>query len=309
MLTANPSLGKISSVNIVNDPSRGVEVWMGSGKKLYSWLDQERSATVETAGGNLTEWDSNRGLDEDYWEGILLDRSGTLWAGGLRRVAALTRGAARFVDRSIPGSTQGSAYAHAPLVEDREGRVLAPADDGIARWDGRHWQIVGHGNGLQIMTHVEGMTFDTTGDLWMGTLGDGLYQWAGYRDWEGWSQPQGLPSSAVWTVLPSKDQRIYVGTDKGPAWIDPRDGPKDRWMRWASIGMARCGPEPLERLYFMSIRRQERQGRPPSCPHSSPAPWPAQPAASSSPRTTAFTPAKAKNAGMRRKGLKPRIPG
>jgi len=248
-VAATPALGRVSSVSIVNQGTEGSRVWIGCGQKLYSWLDGETGGPSQSRDGAVTEWGKDKGLQGDHWEGVILDRTGTLWAAGQKHVAALAAGGARFADRSIPGSDPESIYGHAPLVEDRDGRILAPAEDGIARWNGAGWQMIGRANGLLRNGPITGMNFDAAGDLWLGSRGDGLYNWAGYEDWAGWANGQGLPSASVWSIVASRPDRVFVGTDKGPAWIDPRkgsSGPLLSGARWAfgqvgSMGFERGG--------------------------------------------------------------------
>lgn len=249
LMAAIPDLGQVSSVSVVNQRSSGSRVWIGCGKKLCSWLDGEIRSPGKPRDGAVTVWGNDQGLPEDHWEGAIQDRAGTLWAGGRDHVFILPAGAARFINRSIPGSDPESVYGHAPLIEDREGRILAPAEEGIARWDGSSWQIVGQANGMLHSSHVMGMAFDAAGDLWLASHGDGLYDWTGYEDWVGWANGQRLPSASVWSIIASRTDRVFVGTDKGPAWIDPRSGssgPLFQGTRWSygqvgSMGMDRDG--------------------------------------------------------------------
>lgn len=249
LVAVHPDLSHVHNVNVVNKRTSGSRVWIGCGKKLYTWLDGVVDNPGTPRDGAVTEWGADKGLPEDSWEGVLLDRAGTLWAGGRKHVAALPLGAAHFVDRSIPGSDPESIYSHAPMIQDLEGRVLAPAEDGIARWTATGWQMVGRANGLLHASHVTGMAFDAAGDLWLGSRGDGLYGWAGYANWSGWGNEQGLPSASVWSMITSRPDRVFVGTDKGPAWIDPRSGashPLFAGSRWifgpvGSIGFDRDG--------------------------------------------------------------------
>jgi ligand-binding sensor domain-containing protein len=224
LVEAHPDLGHVHNVNVVNQRTSGSRVWTGCGNKLCTWLDGEVSDSAQPRDGAITEWGADKGLPADSWDGVLLDRKGTLWAGGKKHVAALPIGTARFVDRSIPGSDPESVFGHAPMIEDREGRILAPAEEGIARWNGSAWQMVGQANGLLHSSHITGMVFDAAGDLWLGSLGDGLNNWTGYADWAGWGNAQGLPSASVWSIVTSRSDRVFIGTDKGPAWIDPRSG-------------------------------------------------------------------------------------
>ena len=224
LANSTPNLSKVFSVGVVRDPLTGPHVWIGAGKNLYCWTDRSPGGPIHPENGNLIEWGKQQGIPEDTWAGVLLDRAGTLWAGGRYHVAALLPGAARFVDRSIPGSNPGNIYPHAPLIEDREGRILAPTEDGIARWNGAAWWNIDRANGLEITGHVVSMAFDSAGDPWLAIRGDGVFNWTGYEDWEGWNDPQKLPSAVIWAAAPSPDGRIFIGTDKGPAWIDPRTG-------------------------------------------------------------------------------------
>lgn len=224
VIAANPFLDHVSSVSVINDPGGGVQIWIGCGAKLYSWVDREPHSQVRPKQPTLQEWGTAQGLGEDTWQSVLRDRSGALWAGGMKRVQVLLPGAARFTDRSIPGSNPGSTYSYAPLREDREGRIVVPSDDGVARWNAGHWQLVDRANGLAINGHVTNLIFDNTGDLWVGTHGNGMINWTGYEGWEGWTDAQKLPSPVVWAVASSPTGRVFAGTDRGPAWVEPATG-------------------------------------------------------------------------------------
>jgi len=235
MLASTPGLGQVFSVSAVPEPPHGLRIWIGGGRKLYSFVDRPAGSPIQPRDGSVSEWGKDKGLPADNWEGVLLDGAGTLWAAGQRRVFVLPRGSARFADRSIPGSDPENVAGHAPLIEDREGRILAPAQDGIARWDGAAWRIIGRANGLERTSHICGLAIDTAGDLWIASRGQGVYGWAGYENWEGWSDRQGLPSATVWSIVPSREGRIFVGTEGGPAWVDPGSGsagPLSAGARW-----------------------------------------------------------------------------
>lgn len=223
-ITAIPDLAQVSSVSVVHPSATDVQIWIGCGKKLYSWLERDTATGVQPPTDKIVEWGKGKGLPSDLWEGVYLDHAGTLWAGGRNHVAVLPRQSRRFVDRSIPGSSAGNPHRHSPFIEDREGRVLAPSEDGIARWDGIRWRNIGRANGLQLTGHVVGIVFDSAGDPWIATHGDGLFDWVGYENWEGWNDTAALPSAVVWSIVPSRGDRVFLGTEKGPAWIDLRTG-------------------------------------------------------------------------------------
>ncbi len=224
VVAAMPDLARVSSLSVVAGPSNGERVWVGCGRSLYSWHESETNGRLRASRFGVEAWGGDKGLPSDQWESVVRDRSGTIWAAGLHHVAVLPARATHFTDRSIPGSDQEGAYGHAPLVEDPEGRMLAPTENGIARWNGTGWRIIGRANGLEHVLHVAGMAFDPAGDLWFASHGDGLYNWAGYAKWKGWGDRQGLPSSVVWEIQPAPGGGVYVATDKGPAMVDLRGG-------------------------------------------------------------------------------------
>jgi diguanylate cyclase (GGDEF)-like protein len=223
LLQAMPELRAVLRVGVVSSGGTAT-VWVSSGESLYSFAAAGLQNPEHLTPQSITRWDQKNGLPAERWESVLLDRFGTLWAAGQNHIAVLPRGTTRFVDRSIPGSDPENAYGHSPLAEDEGGRVLAVSDDGLARWDGHGWQTINRGNGLFQSSRISGMVFDASGDLWLSSMGGGLYSWVGYRNWQGWSDNQGLQALAVWSLLPSGDGRMLIGTDHGLAWADPQSG-------------------------------------------------------------------------------------
>jgi diguanylate cyclase (GGDEF)-like protein len=233
-----PDLAHVTSLSVVREPGGALRFWAGCGKGLCSWLEHETGAAgqwsilqgsatgapVQQRESLVTEWGEDKGLAADRWGGVLLDSAGTLWAAGAAHVAVLPLRTPRFVDRSIPGPALENQYSHAPLIQDRQGRILAPTEEGIARWNGTGWQIIGRDNGLERASHIMSLAFDPAGDLWIASRGDGLYLWVGYGNWEGWGDQQGLPSRSIWDIAPASADRVLLGTELGPAWVNPRSG-------------------------------------------------------------------------------------
>lgn len=228
-IASNPELGAVTSVSVLRAPVNGSRIWIGCGARLYSLADQGMSGRSgaggkERGGVAVTAWGADKGVPADQWQTVVLGRRGTVWAAGTKHIAVMAAGASRFVDRSIPGSDQDSAFGRALLLEDGQGRMLATAGIGIGRWDGKRWRIIGAANGLGRTNSVMGMSFDGAGDLWLAIRGDGLGDWEGYGDWEGWSDQQGLPAASMWGMALTMPDRVYVATDRGPGWIDPASG-------------------------------------------------------------------------------------
>ncbi len=246
MLTSQRELGDVERVMVTVGKDGSRTVWMGCGNQLISFLENPTGVggTPET----VTEWGKEQGLAEDTWESVLLDHAGTLWATGSRHIAVLASGSARFEDRSSKDLTSVLPFRPASLIEDPQGRVLVTDGDGISRWEGDRWKHIGRDNGLVRNASITGMAFDASGDLWLGSLGSGLYLWTGYANWEGWDDGQGLPSASIWAISASGSGRINVGTINGPGWVDPGTGAAgkgfsgDKWG-YGSLGGLNAAPD------------------------------------------------------------------
>ena len=221
-----PELQQLRSVFALKHAST-TEIWMGCGDGLCSLradaLQQRPEKPID-----LHVWKSAQGIKADRWEAALYGRDGTLWAVSYAHIAALPAAAARFEEHDIPDAAANSTYGHAPLIEDREGRILVAADNGLARWENGHWKHIDKFNNLEKITSISGISFDDAGDLWLASRGTGLQVWLGYGEWEGWSDEQGLPSSSIWDIFPTDARHVMVGTEYGPAMIDLNTGTVSR---------------------------------------------------------------------------------
>ncbi len=211
-LAGIPALKNLSSVSVI----AGQTVWMGCGKMLCSSPQGHPEA--------VTHWSTDKGVPESIWHAFVLDHEGGLWvAGQHHQVVLLPRAEARFVDRSFPGPDPNNVYQHTSIVVDRIGRAIVSTEVGIARWEGTGWRSIDPSIGLHI-GHTTSMTVDSAGDLWLGTFGHGVYHWVGQRDWEAWTDLNGLPSANILSVFQLSEDRVLAGTEKGPGWVNPKTG-------------------------------------------------------------------------------------
>ena len=241
---SHPGLEHIGGFTALPDGT----LWMACGKMLCSWHAPEH------AGGQpvFTEWNEASGVTPDVYSSILLHRNGSIWAAGGHHILELPRTSPNhsashtFIDRSVPASADNGTYDWVPLASDSKGNIITSVGMGIDLWDGKSWQNISKNNGLD-STHMRTFFFDAAGDLWAGSNGHGLYQWLGYQDWEGWSERQGLPHSNVWSVGLFEQNRAVVGTEQGPATVDPATGaviapfPAATWKYGQVTGMASLG--------------------------------------------------------------------
>jgi len=212
MLASIPELSQLSSVSVVD----GQDIWTGCGKKLCSWLHGHEDA--------VTQWGTKQGVPDSIWHAFALDHKGVLWAAGQKHnVVALPIGATRFVDRSFPGPDPNSVYQHTAILVDRENKVIVSTEVGIAIWEGSGWRLIGPANGLHT-GHITSMAYSAAGALWLGSFGHGVHHWAGRGLWQAWNELGGLPSANILSVFPLREDRVLTGTEKGPGWVNPRNG-------------------------------------------------------------------------------------
>ncbi|MCU6502647.1 diguanylate cyclase, partial [Rugamonas sp. A1-17] len=203
-IVARPALHDLGAV--LRDPDG--TLWLGCGTSLCRYRD-----------GVVTSMGAEQGLPTRHWDALLRDASGVLWVGGPDRLLALAPGAQRFTDHTPPqfGDTTNWPMT---LVQNSDGDLIAASDQGLFRAGPGGWERYGAEQGIHFGSGAHPLLFDRDGDLWL--AGRGLVQWQGYRHWENWSRPQGVPDDDVWSLLRARDGTLYAGTGRGLARLEGR---------------------------------------------------------------------------------------
>ena len=244
-------LAEIASVY----PDKDASLWLGCGKSL-----------CHSGRAGVTVWGPEQGVPADNWRAILRDRGGQLWARGEHRIVALPAGTQRFVDRTPPGDRLRKANLRPILSEDEQGRLLSNVDDGLVRWDQARWEHFGPANGLRSAGGLNAVQFDQGGGLWLGSLGLGVINWAGYGNWENWTSAQGLPSDVVLSFVRDAKGVLYAGTRSGPARLLPGSqrfipaASAEHADQWSSLAMD-GGGQVWGGSYSGALRRLTSDGR------------------------------------------------
>ena len=205
-IAARAELRKITSVHAARD---GV-VWLGCGASLCRVADQQLDTwELPDKGGSAAPL------------GILQDSRGDVWLNNASRQLVLPKGQREFIDRTDARAHRGSVHMYTPIVEDASGRILTRnSDDGVARWEGAHWEVVGAAHGLSAGGGVNAILVDVDGGVWLGTAGHGLVRWAGYRHFSAWTLREGLPHDDVWSFARDAAGRLHMGTGMGAVVLD-----------------------------------------------------------------------------------------
>ncbi|MBU6249508.1 MAG: GGDEF domain-containing protein, partial [Xanthomonadaceae bacterium] len=193
-----PGLQDVTAVQAID----GV-LWLGCGRQV-----------CEVRGDRVLVHGVAEGLPADVWSGIFRDRGGTLWLRGNHVLRARPPGSGRFESRDVPGESTDILTDDIGVTEDPQGHILTRTDHGLARWDGRRWQVYGGANGLPDLG-ITALMFDRDGDLWLGTYGRGVALWSGYGLIEGWSRAQGMDTAPTWSIARDAQGRMWFANELG----------------------------------------------------------------------------------------------
>ncbi len=199
-------------------------VWYWCGSRICRFVDGK---TVP-AGQELD-------LSPNISSSLLMDREGNLWARSSDNMFVLRKGAARFVedDKDLPSSNSYSS-----MYLDRENTLLVPTDLGLARRNKDRWEIIGKSQGLATSATTTVLQ-DREGSIWIGCAGAGLARWKGYRQWESWTDRDGLGNDNVWAITRDSAGQMWAGNDVGLFRMRPsRRGEDPDWEEF-KLGRSR----------------------------------------------------------------------
>ena len=146
----------------------------------------------------------------DRYIALTEDSKGNIWARGDKHMIERPAGSTEFRDVSLGFPFDPRDSTNAALIEDRTGRILTPALPGIARWNGRSWDVIGPSVGLPD-SNIQQILVDQEGIVWIGCQGRGLFKWLGYDEWEHWSTGQGIRNPAIFALAIDPQGRVWVG--------------------------------------------------------------------------------------------------
>lgn len=182
------------------------EVWFGCDTRLCR-LDRSGLRLYGPAGGDATEPLTR----------LLRMPTGQLWLRSAQQLWQLDPGAEAPIRVDMPRSDHLLVTLAPALASDARGRILTQHGGGLARWDGRRWEVIDVRQGLQAGGGVSTLLEARDGSVWLGTAGSGLVQWLGYWHAQSWGRTEGLISEDAWAFLRTRDGSLYLGTTAGLA--------------------------------------------------------------------------------------------
>ena len=231
LMGVTPRDGTVPRFSLVpgvpRDPVNGIlvesngAVWFSSGLRL---------CLLEH--GKLRVFDESDGVPRERWGAIQRDRRGDLWIRGPQHMSVLPAGAQQFVarDHGLPQSSNTILT----LALDQQGIMMVSTDQGLARWVGGRWELIGTAQGLESDT-VTTVLEDREGSIWIGLWGAGLARWPGNREWTNWTTADGLSNNIVWAVRRDPSGAVWTGTDRGLVRLQSVLGPRT-WLKKDGLG-------------------------------------------------------------------------
>ncbi len=184
-------------------------VWFGCERSICNWK-----------AGEVARFGPERGVVEQRWDGLTVDRDGTVWARSAARLISKTRKAAEFSNEQVhlPESAESEGASLG-----RQGQLFVPTNEGLMERRDGVWRRIGEQQDLPV-ENVAAALEDREGSVWIALSGGGLARWAGYSEWEAFKQKGGLPAQTVWGMAEDRDGAVWVGTDKGVARLKREQG-------------------------------------------------------------------------------------
>ena len=201
---------------------------------VYAAPKSEGKRTLaEEPRGHWRNYDVSDGLPLSSVAGIVQDKDGYLWFGGLG-------GVARFDGINWQTYTTEDGLARNwvwPMVLDKAGNLwcgtgnLYSTGAGVSRYDGQKWKTFTTEDGL-VDNRVISMLKDRGGNLWFGTYA-GVSKYDG-SNWQTFTTDDGLASNYVSAIFQDREGSMWFSTGtisgkgKGVSRYDPSQG-QDAW--------------------------------------------------------------------------------
>lgn len=148
-------------------------------------------------------------LPGTFLSGLLQDRSGSIWVSTNSDVLRLDPGNGQ---EQLSEIVKGKFW----LAEDTSGNIWLTSSDGSTQRVDEAPTVSRSGMKSKTLD-IETVLQDSTGNTWIGTVGQGLVRLkAGFHDgMEKYSQFDGLSAARVWCFLEDREHNIWVGTQNG----------------------------------------------------------------------------------------------
>lgn len=183
------------------------------------WIATENMGIDLVEGTTVTHFNASNGLPSNVGYGLMLDRDGSVWA-------ATAGGLVHFMgDRPQP-HVHGAGLPDAPvfrIIQDAKGVLYVGTERGVYRREGERFV---QASSLLPNDGVPSLALDPAGNLWIGTVNNGLLRLA-ESGVERFTSMRGLPNNRVAALLLDREGSLWAGTNAGLLRL--RDAPFTTW--------------------------------------------------------------------------------
>ncbi len=107
------------------------------------------------------------------------------------------------------------------ILQTRDGFLWLGTQDSLIRFDGMHFREFGYrGQAVLHGSLVRSLAEDLAGNLWVGTIGNGLARISPSGDFKRFGVSEGLPSANIFCLAFDRHNNLWVCTDQGLARYD-----------------------------------------------------------------------------------------
>lgn len=199
--------------SVIEDAQGGL--WVG-----VDGAEGEDGINRISADGRIDHFGAAEGVPGNAVRAMALDADARLWIAAYRAgLAFFDTDTQRFI--SPEWVSELPSLRNRALLFDRHRNLWIATDDrGVVRRSATgEWLHLNRANGFP-SDSVNAMVEAANGDIWMASYGDGLMRWRGQDRVDHWLEEDGLPSNTAMTLHIDQQQRLWIGTDRGLAFIE-----------------------------------------------------------------------------------------
>jgi ligand-binding sensor domain-containing protein len=174
------------------------------------WMMTMDNQLMKFANGNFSIISTNWNLQDNRVNGMATDKDGELWIGTDKELAVWRQGGFEVAwDQS---HEQG--FSVVGLARSRAGGCWVVGNGRLRRFASGKWD---EDAGPYVATRaiVDGLCEARSGDIWLGTYGNGLFCYQTNGVVLHMSTRQGLPSDVIRCLYADREDNIWVGTEGG----------------------------------------------------------------------------------------------
>ncbi len=172
------------------------------------WIGTDGGGVDRLHNGKITAFTTKDGLPDNGVFSLARDRNGSIWIGthdGLSRFAG-----GEFHNYS---KADGLPNTYIRSLYMSRNTLWIGTNGGLCKMQGAGFQCFSTEGALS-SNAITSIREDSSGNLWIGTIGGGLNRLTG-TVFSSYTSKDGLPANDVWAIFEDRDQSLWIGTGGG----------------------------------------------------------------------------------------------